>query len=178
MPWVWVIVAILVIVGLGFWWAKSPHPAEPDVAGLSHQEKTLVDECTLDMATRFHIHAHLTVIIDGQEQTVPKNTGITATCMHSLHTHDDTGIIHIESPVKHDFTLAGFFHIWNTSFSATEIFDHTVSADKQLKLFVDGQEVTTAEKTVMEDRKSYVIMYGDAKTPLTPPANYQFPASI
>lgn len=38
-----------------------------------------------------------------------------------IHTHDDTGIIHIESPVKRDFTLADFFAVWNKPFSKDQI---------------------------------------------------------
>src|SRR6185503_7306311 len=141
-----------------------------------HQQ--LLDRCTTDMATVFHIHPHLRIIINGEEQTIPTNVGIDANCMHSLHTHDNSGVVHVESPKKEDFTLADFFSIWKKDYTTSKILDQTVSADSQLQLFVDGKEVTTGPETVVQDRTSYVIMFGPAGTELKPPANYTFPTNL
>jgi hypothetical protein len=48
----------------------------------------------------FHIHSHLIILINGHYYAVPALIGITNNCFYWLHTHDGTGIIHIESPVK------------------------------------------------------------------------------
>src|SRR5947209_3945435 len=47
-----------------------------------------------------HIHAHLDVIVDGRPVAVPALLGIdeSAHQISPLHTHDETGVIHIESP--------------------------------------------------------------------------------
>src|SRR5882672_619347 len=46
-----------------------------------------------------HYHVHLDVLVDGQPITVPQGIGIdnTAQKISPLHTHDTTGVIHIES---------------------------------------------------------------------------------
>ena len=75
----------------------------------------------------FHIHAHLTVFVNGAARQVPAGIGIagaqaqntpagpfiaTGTCFYWLHTHAADGIIHIESPVHRTFTLGNLFDIW------------------------------------------------------------------
>jgi hypothetical protein len=76
----------------------------------------------------FHIHAHLQVYVDGQQRAIPAGVGIVpplrvqATAdgpfvdggagIYWLHTHDASGVIHIESPVQRRFTLGELFDIW------------------------------------------------------------------
>src|SRR5258708_5443270 len=45
----------------------------------------------------YHVHAHLTIIVNGQPVVVPANIGIPGgRCVYWLHTHDTSGIIHVE----------------------------------------------------------------------------------
>src|SRR5262245_29031219 len=50
-----------------------------------------------------HIHPHLTIMVNGQQQTIPALIGINVdgrgnpTSFLPLHTHDATGTIHVES---------------------------------------------------------------------------------
>ncbi len=49
---------------------------------------------------------HIDTFINGQRYTVPSQIGIIPErCIYWLHTHDDSGIIHIESPVVKNYTL-------------------------------------------------------------------------
>src|SRR4051812_3384870 len=57
----------------------------------------------------FHIHAKLDIFINGQNYTLPASIGITDDCLYWMHTHDESGIIHIESPIQKTFTLGQFF---------------------------------------------------------------------
>ncbi|BCW71579.1 DUF4430 domain-containing protein [Arthrobacter sp. NicSoilB8] len=66
-----------------------------------------------------HYHAHLDVLKDGKPVAVPANIGITAGPDHrpngisALHTHDTTGVVHIESPTAgRVFTLGQFLTEW------------------------------------------------------------------
>jgi hypothetical protein len=62
----------------------------------------------------FHIHTQFNITIDNQSYPIPAGIGIIPNnCIYWLHTHDDSGVIHIESPVKEAFTLGQFLHIWN-----------------------------------------------------------------
>jgi hypothetical protein len=83
--------------------------------------------CSTSEQTLFHIHAHLTVFVNGAARQVPAGIGIpgaqaqataqgpfigSGTCFYWLHTHAADGIIHIESPVRRSYTLGEFFDEW------------------------------------------------------------------
>ena len=54
-----------------------------------------------------HIHAHLDIFINGNPYAVPSEIGIIPNqCIYWMHTHDDSGIIHIESPQIEPLHLA------------------------------------------------------------------------
>src|SRR5918911_1761365 len=70
-------------------------------------------QCNSSEQLLFHIHAHLDVFVNGQLMYIPPQIGIIPDkCIYWLHTHDNSGIIHIESPIKRDFTLGQFFDLW------------------------------------------------------------------
>src|SRR6266480_5401770 len=71
----------------------------------------------------YHVHAHLTIYIDGKPVPVGQGVGIATTqqgqsvsCYYWLHTHDSTGVVHIESPAGRSYTLGNFFDIWGGQF--------------------------------------------------------------
>jgi hypothetical protein len=83
--------------------------------------------CQTSEQTLFHIHAHLTVFVNGVARQVPAAIGIpgaqaeqtpsgpfiaSGNCFYWLHTHAADGIIHIESPVQRVYTLGDFFDEW------------------------------------------------------------------
>ncbi len=73
--------------------------------------------CSAQEYATVHVHSHLALFVDGKQVAVPANIGIPsnggrATCLYWLHTHDATGILHVESPVANIFTLGHFFDIW------------------------------------------------------------------
>ena len=84
-------------------------------------------------ALAYHIHAHLSIIDKGHEIAIPAGIGITpplqiqngfvsnGAAYYWLHTHDATGIIHIESPVHKIFTLGQFFDIWGMPLSKNNV---------------------------------------------------------
>ena len=83
--------------------------------------------CQTSEQTLFHIHAHLTIFVNGSPRQVPFGIGIpgaqtqntaagpfvtTGTCFYWLHSHAADGVIHIESPVRRVYTLGDFFDEW------------------------------------------------------------------
>ncbi len=73
--------------------------------------------CSAQEYATVHVHAHLALFVKGKQVAVPANAGIPsnggrAMCLYWLHTHDATGIVHVESPVANVFTLGHFFDIW------------------------------------------------------------------
>jgi hypothetical protein len=84
----------------------------------------------------FHIHAHLTIYVNGVARRLPGGVGIVnpqvsqtavgayvggGSCFYWLHTHADDGIIHIESPVKRIFTLGDFFDVWGEPLNGRQV---------------------------------------------------------
>src|SRR2546427_2032541 len=66
----------------------------------------------------FHIHPYLRIVINGQDITIPaaigiNNPGGANSCFEPVHTHDTSGIIHVESLTSVNYTLSDFFTIWN-----------------------------------------------------------------
>lgn len=119
--------------------------------------------CTTDVATQFHIHPKLTIVINGQEQTIPAEVGSRFACLHPLHTHDATGVIHIESPEKRDFTLADFFAVWDKPFTNNQILDYRTDDRHVIRETVNGNEVQTYEQTILRDNDAIVITYEEKK---------------
>jgi len=95
------------------------------------------------MAQTLHIHAHLEVFVDGTRVEVPANIGINQTqgFLTSLHTHDATGIIHIESPTVRTFTLGEVFDVWGVRFTPDCLGGYWSSGNKLLRIFVNGKPV-------------------------------------
>ncbi len=62
----------------------------------------------------YHNHTKLVINIQNETHNIPAGIGIIPNdCIFWLHTHDDSGIIHIESPVKTAFSLDQFLKVWD-----------------------------------------------------------------
>jgi hypothetical protein len=77
---------------------------------------------------RFHIHAHLSIVVRGRPRRIPAGIGIAArrevaatpagafvlggSCFTWLHTHAADGVVHIESPLARTYTLGELFDVW------------------------------------------------------------------
>jgi hypothetical protein len=77
--------------------------------------------CAANMSELYHVHAHVAIIKDGQWVALPANVGILSSCNYEMHTHDHTGIIHIETPNVKTFTLGQFFDIWGQPLTTTNV---------------------------------------------------------
>src|SRR5260370_21955329 len=113
--------------------------AGPVLAGLdSAAQGSTVNgiQCSSSEQTVYHIHAHLAVYVNGAQRTIPYGVGIpggtaqndnglqyvgSGSCFYWLHTHDQTGVIHIESPVQKLYTLGDFFAIWGQPISSGQV---------------------------------------------------------
>ncbi len=105
-----------------------------------------------------HIHSDLKILIDGQENLIPANIGVSTGIMRPLHTHDSTGEIHIEGPYKRDFRIGEFFQIWGMTFNSTCIFENCTDKG-ELKMLVNGQENSQFDNYVMRDNDEIRIEF-------------------
>ncbi len=158
---IFVLVVILILVAFAFTGFFKGEDKDTKKE-LTSREVALL--CTTDMATEFHIHPNLTIILDGENVYIPENIGIKATCMSSIHTHEGGGVIHVEAPVKRDFTLGDFFAVWDKPFDKNSILSAVTIGESggevaSLKVSVNGVEVDTYENTIMRDKDNIVITY-------------------
>lgn len=93
--------------------------------------------CERSEQVLLHIHARVTVYVDGRPRRIPYGIGIGPPrevaptprgafvigggCFAWLHTHAADGIVHIESPVRRTFTLGNFFDVWGQPLSASRV---------------------------------------------------------
>lgn len=124
-----------------------------------------------------HIHTHLDVLVDGAPVTVPANIGIDMRrrAISPLHTHDDSGVIHIESPVQRQFSLGEFFSEWRVSLSADNIGGLRAGDGKVVHVFVDGTQRSGNPGAIMLGAHDEIaVIYGTARADETIPSRYEF----
>ena len=126
-----------------------------------------------------HTHEHLDLYLNGKHVAVPANVGIGSDPRYysPLHTHDRTGILHVESPTNTTYTLGQFFGVWGVRLSSACIGDFCADGDKALLAFVDGRRVPgDPAKIPLRRHDEIVLAYGTrAQLPKKIPAKYDFP---
>lgn len=131
-------------------------------------------DCESGERLEYHIHSYLAILVEGQQVPVPANIGITERCLFWLHTHDVSGIIHVEAPEQKDFTLGQFFAVWGQPLTPSQVLDHVADATHNLQLTVDGRVYSgDPAAIVLKDKESIVIQFGPPfgqapQSPLTP----------
>jgi hypothetical protein len=137
-------------------------------------------QCNAIEQLLFHNHAHLDIFIGGQPYTVPSQIGIIpGKCIYWLHTHDDSGVIHIESPVTRNFTLGQFFDIWKKRFSNVQIFDNIANATNVMAVYVNGNKINGEadyRNINLQEHDQIAIVFG--KPPSKIPSTYGFPKGL
>ncbi|MGN6680282.1 MAG: hypothetical protein ACTHKL_21175 [Streptosporangiaceae bacterium] len=116
-----------------------PIPAAPPLAGRTAAASgSPIDgiRCQTSEQLLFHIHAHLTLFINGAQRQVPAGVGIPGSvqkqtpqgpvaeggsCLYGLHTHAPDGIIHVESPIHRIYTLGDFFDEWGQPLGPSQL---------------------------------------------------------
>jgi len=148
---------VALIAGLIYWGGAAKRKEQANLENMSSREIAL--RSTTDMATAYHIHPELSIIVNGTEVPIPLNLGVKATGMTAIHTHDEKGVIHVEAPIKKDFTLGDFFAVWGKDFSNTKLLENTVDKNSEIIVTVNGEKVDTYENTILRDKDKIVISY-------------------
>jgi hypothetical protein len=133
-------------------------------------------------ALAFHIHSHLDIFVNGKRQTVPAFAGINpqGQFIAPLHTHDATGVIHVESPIDYDYTLGQFMGVWGVRLSKTCLGGLCATGDKTLRTWVNGKPfVGDPTRIVLTAHEEIVVAYGTAaQIPDPVPSKYRFAAGL
>jgi hypothetical protein len=128
-----------------------------------------------------HTHQHLDIVVDGRILGgLPAYIGINfqAPFIAELHTHDTSGIVHVESPTVRTFTLGDFFDVWGLRFSSRCLGGYCARGQKGIWAWVNGKRVRTdPRKIVLRSHQEIVVAYGTlASVPKPIPTTYPFPA--
>jgi hypothetical protein len=128
--------------------------------------------------TVLHIHQHLDVFVDGRRVVVPADIGIDPQLqfISPLHTHDTSGVLHVESPTETTFRLGQFFDVWGVPLSARQIGGLRVGSGRVLRAWVNGRPVPgDPARTALAAHQEIVLAYGTpAQMPESPPARFHF----
>jgi hypothetical protein len=115
----------------------------------------------------FHNHTKLVIKVQNETRGIPGGIGIIPNdCIFWLHTHDESGIIHVESPIKQSFTLNQFLNIWkefdNSSYPGY-LYDNRSGND--MHITVDGNPVNSSptdfDRLILKDNTIILINIGD-----------------
>ncbi|HEY4348553.1 MAG TPA: hypothetical protein VGM80_13275 [Gaiellaceae bacterium] len=136
----------------------------------------------------FHIHAHLTIFVNGKAEAIPYGIGIgqpisgvntaagpfvtKGSCFMWLHTHASDGIIHIEAPKLQTFTLGQFFAVWGVKLGSTGV----GSAKGKVTTFYNGKVWTGKPGAVPLDSEAQIQL--DVGKPLIAPEHIVFPKAL
>jgi hypothetical protein len=133
-----------------------------------------LDALTME-GTVLHHHEHLDLYVNGRKEVVPALVGIDeqAGFLTELHTHDASGIIHIESPVQRSFTLGQFFCEWGVKLTSTCLGPYR----GRVSWWVNGRRMHgDPAQLVLRQHQEIAIAAGTP--PVKVPASYSFPAGL
>ena len=170
-----IIIGIIAAIAIAIGFAATTNINTPSSSNANAAAPIDGISCGAMEANKFHIHSQLNIFINGQPFVVPAEIGITDTCLYWLHTHDDTGIVHIESPETRNFTLGNLFNIWNKKFDNHQLFDNVVNGTNSIDVYVNGTKVpneTNYRDISLKAHDVITITYG--KPPASIPSKYDF----
>jgi hypothetical protein len=130
-------------------------------------------------ALSFHIHQRMVMLVNGKFLEIPAGIGIDShfKFITELHTHDSSGIIHVEAPAPHKFTLGKFFDVWGLRFTKDCLGGFCTDGNKKVRVWTDGKPVKgDPRKVVLTEHLSIVVAYGTLKSvPMPIPKHFPFP---
>jgi hypothetical protein len=136
----------------------------------------------------FHIHAHLTIFVNGAARVVPFGVGIApplevertqagpyaagGQCFSYLHTHAADGIIHVESPIQRVYTLGDFFAVWKQPLTRNRV----GSAAGPVTSFLNGRRYSGEPRAIPLLAHAQIQL--DVGQPIVAPQSIVFPGSL
>ncbi|MGE5306039.1 MAG: hypothetical protein ACM3TN_22225 [Alphaproteobacteria bacterium] len=155
----------------------GPAPWLPEIDNLLPRLNAINLPALYQEGNALHIHQHLDILLNGKPVTVPAGIGINqvARFISPLHTHDVSGVIHVESDVKRDFTLGQFFDVWGLRFSKSCVGAYCAKGAEALRVFVNGKLVSGDPRNlVLREHQEIAVVYGPVAANVAVPSTYRF----
>ena len=138
------------------------------------------EDPTYDPNTNFHIHYQLDIVVNGDQQLIPKGVGNSVGVNSGkFHTHDLSGRIHVHpGPLGRFATVDDFFDMWrddtvlgntNAFFTSASILGNVANSTHTVRMYVNGVLNTDFQNYEVHDEDKIVISY-------EPIANTDFPS--
>jgi hypothetical protein len=135
-----------------------------------------------------HVHAHLTVFVEGEQRRIPAGVGVwppigpqnyvngqfgvLGNCLSWLSTRYPDGLLHVESSVPRSFVLGEFFDVWGQPLSR----DQVGPATGPVTAVVDGAVWTGDPREIpLEAHTQIQLQVG---SPLVEPTTIEFPGAF
>jgi hypothetical protein len=96
----------------------------------------------------YHSHPELSITISGQAIVIPVTYD--PSCAQPIHTHDSTGVLHVETDQNQNYTIGDWFLLWGhfansqtqATFNRTQIFNNKVDPTHHITMTVNGANDT------------------------------------
>uniref|UniRef100_A0AAU2V8I1 Uncharacterized protein n=1 Tax=Streptomyces sp. NBC_00003 TaxID=2903608 RepID=A0AAU2V8I1_9ACTN len=128
-----------------------------------------------------HTHTHLDVLVDGKPVTVPAAIGIDEPRgrISPVHTHDTSGVIHVESPRRADFTLGQFMAEWQVPLAADRIGGLHSGGGRHLTTYLNGRKVAGNPSAIVLRAHDEIALVFTRDTDTRPvPKSYDWPQDL
>lgn len=139
--------------------------SQPNWPAWSHSGTAPVDGVGCAQSETYHSHALLSVYRNGVRLALPDAIGRGSGCNYEMHTHDGSGVIHIETDVPRTFTLGQFLSLWGQGINANAVLGMAGPAKYYV---IDNETIApvTADPSaiVLSGHEEVVVIIG------TPPA--------
>jgi hypothetical protein len=152
-------------------------PWQPEYSALETRLQALNLPTQSDSA--YHVHAVARLYVNGRQVEVPARIGIDpeGRFLAPLHTHDTSGVIHMEASQAYPFTLGQFFTIWGVKFTNAQLGAYVADAGNVLSVYVNGTHVSDPVGYVMKPHDHILVAYGKPGSFPTS-FNYTFPEGL
>jgi hypothetical protein len=150
----------------------GPPPWNNSSAVLPDRLKLLGLNALGQEGTVVHIHQHLDVWVNGKKAAVPADVGIDTTggFLTELHTHDTSGVLHVESATQRNYVLGQFFGEWGVKLTKSCL----GSFCGHLHWWVNGKKmVGNPAQLILKSHQEITLAVG--KPPFIVPKSYKFP---
>jgi hypothetical protein len=103
-----------------------------------------------------HIHPTLSITAFGEPVDIPANIGLGTGIMRPIHTHDNSGTLHVEAPCIREFTIGDFFDIVGVRHDSCIMqYCGTVTGT------VDGKDAGNYNDIILRDKESIAIVISE-----------------
>lgn len=159
-------------------------PAAPPAAG----ETRGGIRCGSTEQLAYHVHARLSLFVNGKPRSVPLGIGIGkpvkvtrtdggefasgGSCFALLHTHAANGVIHIEAPERRTFTLGQFFDVWRQQLGPRRLGRHSGN----VTAFVDGKRFRGNPRRILLRKHAQIQI--EVGQPIVAPRLIEFPEGL